>query len=126
VNNVDIARTPSKEVYAQIIADMKEAETLVKTSTEIGSSGQVSKSTVRGILARVFLTMAGAPLHDTEKFKDAREWALKVKESGEHMLNPEFSKIFINECAMLKIIRNVFGRQKPMVPILIHIAKEAA
>ena len=29
VNNVDIARTPSKEVYAQIIADMKDAETLV-------------------------------------------------------------------------------------------------
>jgi starch-binding outer membrane protein, SusD/RagB family len=99
VNNVDIARTSSKEVYAQIIADMKEAETLVKTATEVGISGQISKSTVRGILARVFLTMAGAPLHDTEKFKDAREWALKVKESGEHLLNPDYTKIFINECA---------------------------
>ncbi|HEY8893881.1 MAG TPA: RagB/SusD family nutrient uptake outer membrane protein [Niastella sp.] len=97
VNNVDIARTPSKEVYAQIITDMKEAEGLVKTATEIGSSGQISKSTVRGILARVYLTMAGAPLHDTEKFKDAREWALKVKDGGEHMLNPNYSQIFINE-----------------------------
>ncbi|WP_207514083.1 RagB/SusD family nutrient uptake outer membrane protein [Longitalea luteola] len=97
VNNVDIARTPASEVYAQIIADMKEAETLVKTATQIGSSGQISKSTVRGILARVYLTMAGAPLHDTEKFKDAREWALKVKESGEHMLNPDYKQIFINE-----------------------------
>jgi hypothetical protein len=99
VNNVDIARTPSKEVYAQIITDMKEAETLVKTAAQIGSSGQISKSTVRGILARVYLTMAGAPLHDTEKFKDAREWALKVKESGEHMLNPDYKQIFINESA---------------------------
>jgi hypothetical protein len=97
VNNVDIARTPSKDVYAQIIADMKEAETLVKTATEIGSSGEVSKSTVRGMLARVYLTMAGAPLHDTEKFKDARDWALKVKESGEHALNPDYKQIFINE-----------------------------
>ncbi len=99
VNNVDVARTPSKEVYAQIIADMKEAETLVKTASEIGSSGQISKSAVRGILARVYLTMAGAPLHDTEKYRDAREWALKVKESGEHMLNPDYKQIFINECA---------------------------
>jgi len=97
VNNVDLARTPYKDVYAQIIADMKEAEPLVKTATAIGSSGEISQSTVRGILARVFLTMAGAPLHDTEKFRDAREWALKVKESGEHMLNPDYTQIFINE-----------------------------
>jgi len=97
VNNVDIARTPSKDVYAQILTDMKEAETLVQTATQIGSSGHVSKSTVRGILARVCLTMAGAPLHDTEKFREARDWALKVKTSGEHALNPDYSQIFINE-----------------------------
>lgn len=99
VNNVDIARTPSKEVYAQIITDMKEAETRVRTATAIGSSGEVSKSTVQGILARVYLTMAGAPLHDTEKFKEARDWALKVKESGIHVLNPDYKQIFINESA---------------------------
>jgi hypothetical protein len=97
VDNVDIARTPMKDVYAQIVADMKEAETLVKTATQLGSSGHISKSTVRGILARVYLTMAGAPLHDTDKFKDARDWALKVKESGEHDLNTDYKQIFINE-----------------------------
>lgn len=98
VNNVDIERTPIKEVYAQIVADMQEADTLVKTATQTASSGHVSRSAVRGILARVYLTMAGAPLHDTEKFKDARDWALKVKESGEHALNPDYKQIFINEC----------------------------
>jgi starch-binding outer membrane protein, SusD/RagB family len=97
VDNVDMARTPSKEVFEKIVADMKEAEALVRTATSIGSSGQISKSTIRGILARVYLTMAGAPLNDTEKFKDAREWALKVKESGEHVLNPDYQQIFINE-----------------------------
>jgi len=97
VNNVDIARTPSKDVYAQIVADMKEAETRVKTATQIGSSGEVSKSAVRGILARVYLTMAGYPLNDTEKFKDARDWAQKVKDSGEHKLDSSYSQIFINE-----------------------------
>ncbi len=81
-------------------------------------SGQISKSTVRGILARVFLTMAGAPLHDTEKFKDARDWALKVKESGEHTLNPDYKQIFINECELtMRIIKNAFGKPNVMAPI---------
>src|ERR1044072_2962841 len=105
VNNVDVERTPSKEVYAQIIADMKEAEGLVKTATEINASGQISKSTVRGILARVFLTMAGAPLRDTEKFKDAREWALKVKDGGEHTLNGNYAQIFINEAQDIEDVK---------------------
>lgn len=105
VNNVDVERTPSKEVYAQIIADMKEAEGLVKTATEINASGQISKSTVRGILARVYLTMAGAPLRDTEKFKDAREWALKVKDGGEHTLNGNYAQIFINEAQDIEDVK---------------------
>jgi hypothetical protein len=99
VNNVDIARTLSRDVYAQIIADMQEAETLVPTATEVGISGKVSKSAVRGILARIYLTMAGYPMNDASKFKNARDWALKVKESGEHMLNPNYKQIFINESA---------------------------
>lgn len=99
VNNVDIARTPAKDVYAQITADMKEAETLVQSATEVGMSGKVSKSAVRGILARVYLTMAGYPLKDASKFKEARDWALKVKESNEHVLNPDYKQIFINHSA---------------------------
>lgn len=98
INETDIARTPAKQVYEQIITDMKDAEARVKTAAAINNSGEVSKSTVRGILARVYLTMAGAPLHDTEKFKDALEYAKKVKESGEHVLNPIYQNIFINEC----------------------------
>jgi starch-binding outer membrane protein, SusD/RagB family len=98
IHEVDITRTPAKQVYEQIITDLKDAESKVKTAAAINNSGEISKSTVRGILARVYLTMAGAPLQDTEKFKDALEYAKKVKESGEHALNPNYKQIFINEC----------------------------
>jgi len=98
IGEIDIARTPAKQVYDQIIKDMKDAESRVKTATTINNSGEISKSAVRGILARVYLTMAGAPLHDTEKFKDALAYAKMVKESGEHSLNPDYRQIFINEC----------------------------
>jgi hypothetical protein len=97
IDELDIARTPAKQVYEQIIADMKDAETRVQTAAAINNSGRISKSAVRGVLARVYLTMAGAPLHDTEKFKDALDYARKVKESGEHTLNPDYKQIFINE-----------------------------
>ncbi|MFT3979602.1 MAG: RagB/SusD family nutrient uptake outer membrane protein [Ferruginibacter sp.] len=97
-NNVDIARTDLKDVYERIVADMKQAETLLvdQTATRVGSGGRVSLSTVRGILARVYLHMAGAPLNDTEKYEDARDYALKVIQSGEHTLNPSFEEVFIN------------------------------
>jgi len=99
VNNVDIARTPMKDVYAQILADMKEAESRVPTIQQTGNSGRVSKSAVRGMLARVCLYMAGAPLNDKTRFQEARDWAKKVKDDGYHVLNSDFKQVFINECA---------------------------
>jgi hypothetical protein len=96
-------RTPSKQIYEQIIADMTQAETLVKTAKEIGFGGRVNKSAVRGVLARVCLQMAGAPLNEVSRYKDARDWALKVmmpdpKDGFQHSLNPSYQNVFINYC----------------------------
>ena len=91
-----IARTPLAEVYAQIVKDMKEAEGLVKDITTYGYNGRISKTAVQGMLARVFLTMAGEPLKDEAKYADAQEYAQKVIDSKLHALNPSFSQIFIN------------------------------
>ncbi len=97
-NDVDIARSEVMDVYEQIIADMKHAETLLadQTATSLGFGGRVSVSAVRGMLARVYLHMAGEPLNDKEKYNDARTYALKVIESNEHALNPSFEQVFIN------------------------------
>ncbi len=98
INNTDIARTDLKVVYEQIISDMKKAEILLETqtATSLGYGGRVNLSAVRGILARVYLHMAGYPLNDTEKYKDVITYTQKVISSGEHQLNPSFEQIFIN------------------------------
>ncbi|WP_231465638.1 RagB/SusD family nutrient uptake outer membrane protein [Pedobacter sp. Leaf132] len=96
VNNPEIARTPLKEVYAQILSDMTTAEGLVKPITAYNFAGRVSKSAVQGILARVCLKMAGNPLNDKTKYADAAKWAKMVINSGIHSLNPSYEQIFIN------------------------------
>lgn len=94
--DVQVPRTPVREVYAQILSDMERAEGLTSTATTLGFGGRVSKTAVQGILARVCLTMAGYPLRDEAKYADAKAWALKVKESGEHSLNPSYKQMFVN------------------------------
>lgn len=94
--DVQVPRRSLKEVYAQILADMVKAEGLTSKVSDFGFAGRVGKTTVEGILARVCLTMAGAPLKDESKYADAKAWALKVKESGEHRLNPSYKQLFVN------------------------------
>lgn len=96
VGNTQIARTPSKLVYEQIERDMLAAEPLVKTATEVGFGGKISKSAVWGILAKVYLYWAGYPLRDISKYKQAKDYSLKVISSGEHALNPSYQQVFIN------------------------------
>jgi hypothetical protein len=105
VDDVDIARASVAEVYAQIIKDMEEAEGLVKDITDLGFGGQVSKSAVRGLLARVNLYMAGYPLNDVSRYPEAKKWAQKVIDSGIHALNESFSQVFINHAADLYDIK---------------------
>jgi len=96
VNNPAVARTSSKIVYDQILADMTTAEGLVRPITAYTYAGRVSKSAVQGILARVCLKMAGFPLRDVSKYQLAADWAKKVIVSGHHSLNPSYQQIFIN------------------------------
>lgn len=97
VETVNAARNSVKEVYDQILADMTAAEPLVPGIRQLGFGGAISKSAVRGMLARVCLTMAGEPLKDVSKYQDAKNWAKKVIDDTEagHSLNPDYPDIFI-------------------------------
>ncbi|WP_129717430.1 RagB/SusD family nutrient uptake outer membrane protein [Pedobacter sp. SYP-B3415] len=97
--NNDIERSASKVVYAQITKDMETAYNLVPTATTVGFGGRINKSAVAGILARVYLYWAGAPLNDASKYQNARDWAKKIMDSQEHTLNPSYQQIFINYAA---------------------------
>ncbi len=99
--DVNIPRSSIKEVYDQILKDMMEAEPLVADIKALGFGGRVSKSAVRGILARVCLHMAGSPLNEVSKYNDAKMWASKVIADTEaaHALNPSYPDIFIKLAA---------------------------
>lgn len=93
-----IERTPSDLVYEQITQDMIQAEELVRPIQGYDGAGRVTKSAVRGVLARVYLYWAGYPLMKIEKYQDARFWAKKVIDDTEagHRLNPSYDEVFIN------------------------------
>jgi len=101
VIEVDDSRVPVKDVYAQIIKDMEAAEKLVPGIKSLGFGGAISKSAVRGILARVNLHMAGDPVKDKTRYAEASKWAKMVIDDAEagHSLNPSYSQIFINLAA---------------------------
>jgi len=96
--NVDIPRSTIAETYDQILADMEAAEPLVPGIKSLGFGGAISKSAVRGYLARVNLTMAGSPLNDKARYAEARKWAKMVMDDTEaaHSLNPSYPQIFMN------------------------------
>ncbi len=92
----DVPRSSVKDVYDLIVSDMKTAEGLVADISAYPYNERVTVTAVQSILARVFLTMAGAPLNDKSRYKDALEYANKVIASGKHSLNPSYSQVFIN------------------------------
>lgn len=97
VIDVDIARASAKDVYAQIIKDMEAAEKLVPGIKTLGFGGAISKSAVRGMLARVNLHMAGEPVKDKTRYAEASKWAKMVIDDAEagHALNPSYPDIFM-------------------------------
>ena len=69
-------RTPQAEVYNQIVNDLKTAEAAGLPWTD--ASGRVSTSAVKSLLAKVYLTMAGYPLNQTEHYANAASKAKEV------------------------------------------------
>jgi len=78
-------QTPTEEVYALIVDDLKSAEgsSLPFNST----SGRVTLGAAKALLAEVYLTMAGAPLNRGEEYYElAYNKAKEVIDSGEYRL----------------------------------------
>ncbi len=96
IENVNSERASIADVYTQIISDMEAAEKLVPEITAVPSAGAVSKSAVRGILARVNMYMAGAPLRNRSRWSEVKKWSEMVMNSGLHALNPSYPQIFVN------------------------------
>jgi hypothetical protein len=100
ISDVNIPATPQADIYAHIVSDLKEAETLLKgrTVASLGYNDQVTITAVQAMLAKVYLYWAGYPVNDVSKYADVVTYADKVIKSGLHMLNPDYKQVFINLC----------------------------
>ena len=96
VDDVNAERASIRDIYTQIVKDMEAAEKLVPEISVLGFGGAISKSAVRGILARVNMHMAGAPLRDKSRWPEVKKWTELVINSGLHSLNPNYPQIFVN------------------------------
>ncbi|MDB5110050.1 MAG: hypothetical protein JWR67_1164 [Mucilaginibacter sp.] len=88
------ARPPRADVatvYASIISDLKQAETLLGTTPSPGKPTSYSASAT---LADVYLTMAGWPLNQTSNYDLAATEANKVIQSGVYNLSTPYDKVF--------------------------------
>jgi hypothetical protein len=56
-----IARSPRAQVYAQIIADLKSAETLLPNTYGVNDKGRATAGAAKGLLAAVYLTLGDKP-----------------------------------------------------------------
>ncbi|GGH20197.1 starch-binding protein [Sphingobacterium alkalisoli] len=83
------------EIYAFITKELEEAEKLLPDAKTVGFGGRVTKSAAQGILARVYLHMAGHPLNDKTKYQDVLTWSSKLIDGGFHRLNSSYEDIFI-------------------------------
>lgn len=90
--------TPQYDILTWAAAEMEAC--LELASEEVTEQpSRVTKTTMQGILARVYLFLAGESVKGGDKtafLTKARDFAHAVIESGKHDLNPDYSRVFIN------------------------------
>jgi hypothetical protein len=88
------ARPPRADVatvYASIISDLQQAETLLSPTP---SSGRPTSYSASAELADVYLTMTGWPLNQTSNYALAVTEANKVIQGGVYNLNTPYDQVF--------------------------------
>jgi starch-binding outer membrane protein, SusD/RagB family len=82
-----IARSPIEDVYGLIINDLEFSVQNLPVQWPADKMGRMTKYTAQGMLAKVYLVMATAPLNATENYAKARDAAKAVINASD---NPYF------------------------------------
>ncbi|MBL0745292.1 RagB/SusD family nutrient uptake outer membrane protein [Chryseolinea lacunae] len=86
-------RTPIADVYELIVSDFQYAvETLPQSWP--GAPGKPAKAAAKGLLAKVYLTMATSPLNKTENYAKARDMAADLMDDGTNSLIENVGDVF--------------------------------
>ncbi|MFC2126669.1 RagB/SusD family nutrient uptake outer membrane protein [Bacteroidota bacterium] len=97
VVNGEIKRAPILQVYDLIIADLTVALADLPEAWDDDLAGRPSRDAARGYLAKVYLTMASAPVKDASKASLARDMAKAIMDNGEHYLVSDIFEVFAIE-----------------------------
>ncbi len=90
-NDFKQTRAKTADVYAQIIADLKESITVLPEKSQYPAAdlGRATKGAARGLLSKVYLTQ--------KDYTNAEKYALEVITSNEYTLLADYGKIFTRE-----------------------------
>jgi len=91
LKSINVPRTASVEVYAQIISDLKNAETMLEN---VANNQRATSGAAKALLGKVYLQMAGAPLNRSENNQLAVEKLKEVIQSNVYTLLPSYSDVF--------------------------------
>src|SRR5690606_11840764 len=88
-----VQKTAVKDVYALVLEDLQFAEQHLPTEWP-GEPGRPTVWAAKGLLAQVYLTMAGWPLKDESKYALAAQKAKEVIDGSPYDLLPNFADIW--------------------------------
>ncbi|SHE30692.1 Starch-binding associating with outer membrane [Mariniphaga anaerophila] len=111
INDNDLAAASLEEIYQQIITDFTFASEHLPHAKDQSEPGHANKMAAHGMLARVYLTMAGYPMQKTEMYAEAAAQCDIVISDGWHQLNPSYKQVFLN------YIENKYDRSESMFEV---------
>ncbi|WP_018621233.1 RagB/SusD family nutrient uptake outer membrane protein [Spirosoma luteum] len=104
-----IKKSSPQQVYNLIVSDLKKAETMLPNAKR--DPGRPNAGAAKAFLADVYLTMAGWPLKQTDKYDLAAAKAKEVIDNSAQygfQLLPTFAAVFENDPAVLGTPEAVF------------------
>jgi hypothetical protein len=93
----EIPRTPIADVYALIESDLLFATQSLPVTWPSANRGRPARDAAKELLAKVYITMATAPLNETSNYVKARDMAKQVMDAGNYYLLTDVDKVFAME-----------------------------
>ena len=87
-------RASVADVYAQIVSDLLDAASKLPATWPGDFQGRPTSGVANGLLAKVYITMATAPLNQTSNYALAAAAAKKVMDAGVYSLVPNVYDVF--------------------------------
>jgi len=91
---VQVSRSPIADVYKLIVEDLTEATQSLPEVWPGAQIGRPARDAAKGLLAKVYLTMATAPMNDVSNYAKAADLARQVIDAKRYALVPDINKVF--------------------------------